>query len=80
MVDQISHCGGGHARRRTRYAATDLPVDARSPSTMDPSALLAVRVAASLTAGTLMLALALVIVIVLIVRLPDVIPVPGTKR
>ena len=49
-------------------------------STMDPSALLAVRVAASLTAGTLMLALALVIVIVLIVRLPDVIPVPGTKR
>ena len=49
-------------------------------ATMDPPALLAVRVASSLTAGTVMLALALIIVVVLIVRLQDVVRVPGTTR
>jgi EmrB/QacA subfamily drug resistance transporter len=53
---------------------------AAGSATMIPTELLAVRVASSLTAGTVMLALAFVIVVVLIVLPRAIVPDPGTER
>lgn len=48
-------------------------------ATLDAQQLLAHRIATSLAAGTVMLALGLIIVFVLIVRPRNTIPIPGTK-